>query len=110
MDKLIAIGFYREDQWPLLLKTADDIDAMEKEYGEWRKGIERLITNMRMVGIEPVSVDIDMYELLSYCREHGLKNNGKTRSQFVAELLKNSKVKESGATCYKAAGEKSRVF
>jgi Tfp pilus assembly PilM family ATPase len=103
MEKLIVIGFYREDQWPLLLKTADDSEVMEKVYAEWKKGIERLIANMRMVGIEPVIVDIDMYELLSYCRQHSLKNNGETRSQFVAELLSNrqsqnveSKLFESG--------------
>jgi len=27
MDKLIGIGLYRKDQWPLLLESADDISA-----------------------------------------------------------------------------------
>ena len=110
MDKLIVIGFYREDQWPLLLKTADDIDVMEKEYGEWKKGIERLVANMKMVGIEPVTVDIDIYELLSFCREHHLKNNGQTRSQFVAQLLKNMQSNKTEGSLLKAAGENSRVY
>jgi len=91
MDKLIGIGFYQKDQWPLLLETADDIDLMEKVYEKWLKGITRLISNMRAVGIEPVTVNIDVSELLAYCRENNLKNIGETRSQFIAELLKNGR-------------------
>jgi len=110
MDKLIVIGFYREDQWPLLLKTADDIDVMEKEYGEWKKGIERLVANMRMIGIEPVTVDIDIYELVSFCREHHLKNDGETRSRFVAQLLQNRQCDKAESNLLKTAGENSRVY
>ncbi|MBI5099666.1 MAG: hypothetical protein HZB30_10560 [Nitrospirae bacterium] len=91
MDKLIGIGFYQKDQWPLLLETADDIDMMEKVYEKWLKGITRLISNMRAEGIEPVTVNIDIYELLAYCSENNLKNIGETRSQFVAEILRNGR-------------------
>ncbi|MBI5056753.1 MAG: hypothetical protein HZB61_09080 [Nitrospirae bacterium] len=96
MDKLIGIGFYRKEQWPLLLESADDIDAMVKVYDEWMKGIQRLIENIRMEGIEPVTVEIDINELLEYCREHNLKNNGETRSQFVAELLRSGRCEKTG--------------
>ena len=91
MGKLIGIGFYRKDQWPLLLETADDADMMIKKYDKWLTGIERLIENMKTEGIEPVKVDIDVYELLAYCRQFNFKNNGETRSQFVAELLNNGR-------------------
>jgi len=97
MDKLIGIGFYREDQWPLLLDTADDINVMEKVYGNWKKGIERLIENVKTEGIEPVVLDIDIYELLAYCTEHGLRNNGEARSKFVAELLRNRLNEKAGS-------------
>ena len=89
MEKLVGIGFYREDQWPLLLGTADDADMMIEKYDKWLTGIERLIENMKTEGIEPVKVDIDVYELLAYCRQFNIKNNGETRSLFVAELLRN---------------------
>lgn len=95
MEKLIGIGLYHEEQWTLLLETADDIDVMEKVYGEWMKGIKRLIENIRMEGIEPVIVDIDINDLLAYCREHKLKNNGQARSQYVAELLRHRKGAEN---------------
>jgi len=91
MEKLIGIGFYRKDQWQILLDTADDADMMIEIYDEWLTGIERLITNMKTVGIDPVKVDIDIYELLAYCRKHNLKNNGGTRSQFIVELLRNGR-------------------
>jgi hypothetical protein len=93
MGKLIGIGFYRKDQWPLLLETADDADMMIEIYDEWLTGIERLIENMKTEGIEPVKVEIDVYELLAYCRQFNFKNDGGTRSQFVAELLKNGRSK-----------------
>ena len=45
-------------------------------------------------GIEPVKVDVDMEDLLSYCKAHGLENNGETRSQFYAELLRKDRWEE----------------
>lgn len=93
MSKLIGIGFYRKDQWPLLLETADDADKMIEIYDEWLTGIERLIENMKTEGLEPVKVDIDVYELLAYCGQFNFKNNGEIRSQFVAELLRNGRNK-----------------
>jgi len=91
MGKLIGIGFYQKDQWPLLLETADDAKMMIEKYDKWLTGIERLIENMKTEGIEPVKVDIDVHELLTYCRKFNFKNNGETRSQFVAELLNNGR-------------------
>jgi hypothetical protein len=36
-DKVIGIGFYRREQWPLLLETATDAHILEKRYDEWLK-------------------------------------------------------------------------
>jgi hypothetical protein len=32
-----------------------------------------------------------MNELLAFCKEHGLENNGETRSQFFAQLLQQGR-------------------
>jgi hypothetical protein len=94
MSKLIGIGVYQKGQWPLLLETADDADLMIAAYDEWLRGIEKLIENIKTVGIEPVKVEIDVYELLAYCRQYNVKNNGETRSQFIVELLNNGRSKD----------------
>jgi len=94
MSKLIGIGIYQKGQWPLLLETADDAEMMIAAYDEWLRGIEILIENIKTVGIEPVRVEIDVYELLAYCRKFNFRNNGETRSQFIAELLKIERSKD----------------
>lgn len=94
MGKLIGIGFYQKVQWPLLLETADDAEIMIAAYDDWLRGIEILIDNIKTVGIEPVKVEIDVYELLAYCRQFNVKNNGETRSQFIVELLNNRRSKD----------------
>ena len=33
---VFGIGFYRREQWPLLLETADDRKELEDTYDEWK--------------------------------------------------------------------------
>ena len=92
MEKmLIGIGFYRRDQYPLLLETANDRDKLEDTYDEWLNTLKKGLKRFKSKGIKPIKVDVDMNELLAFCKEYGLENNGETRSQFFAQLLQQGR-------------------
>jgi hypothetical protein len=91
-NKIIGIGFYRREQWPLLLETAEDADILEKTYDEWLEVLDSSIEKIRSYGIEPELVEVDVNELLDFCKSQGLQNNARARSGFIAELARKKNV------------------
>ena len=91
---VISVGFYRRDQWPLLLETANDRKAIEDTYDEWMLSVEKCLKKMQSSGVEPVKVDVDMNELLLWLKSRGMKNTGKARAAFIAELCREGRGKK----------------
>jgi len=83
---VLGIGFYRREQWPLLLDTAADSHLLEKTYDDWMEVLDSSIEKIRANGLEPELVDVDVEELLAFCKEHGLQNNGSARARFISLL------------------------
>ena len=46
-----------------------------------------------MQGFEVTDIEIDLNELINYCKMRGIKNDGKARSQFVQKKIINAKTK-----------------
>lgn len=90
---VLGIGFYRREQWPLLIQTAVDSHLLEKTYDDWMAVLDSSIEKIRATGLEPELVDIDVEELLAFCKEEGLPNNVVTRSRFIT-ILASQKYKE----------------
>ncbi len=84
--KVLGIGFYRREQWPLLLDTAADSHLLEKAYDDWMEVLDSSIEKIRAGGLEPELVEVDVEELLAFCRKEGLPNNAATRSRFISVL------------------------
>jgi trans-aconitate methyltransferase len=83
---VLGIGFYRREQWPLLIETAADSHLLEKTYDDWMAVLDASIEKIRASGLEPELVDIDVEELLAFCRKEGLPNNASCRSRFISVL------------------------
>ena len=90
---VFGIGFYRRDQWPRLLETADDRKELEDTYDEWKLNLIKSVNNMRKIGATPRKVDIDLEELLVWCAVRGFKNTGESRAEFITDLLRLGRVK-----------------
>lgn len=46
---------------------------------------------MRDAGIELLREDVDINELLDWCKAKGLKNTGEYRAEFIAELCRQGR-------------------
>ncbi len=85
-EMIVGIGFYRREQWPLLRESAVDAHLLEENYDDWIGVVDTAVTKIRERGLEPKLVDLDVRDLLAYCRRHGIPNNAGARAQYLASL------------------------
>jgi hypothetical protein len=78
-----AIASFKPEQWQELLATADDRDELEKTWEEWNARVESLTKKLSAHGIPFVRVVLDVDQINQYCKEHGVPNNGDTRSKLA---------------------------
>jgi hypothetical protein len=91
---VFGIGFYRRDQWPRLLETTDDRKELEDTYDEWKLNLVKSVKNLRALGPSPLKVDIDIEELVNWCKERDFKNVGASRAEFITDLLRQGRGKK----------------
>ena len=90
-NMVIGIAFYKREQWPLLLETAVDSLVLERTYDEWMEVLDVSVDKIREAGLEPELVEIDVNDLLAWCKKKKIKNDGKARSMFITELSKRKR-------------------
>lgn len=80
----VNLAFYRKKDWRKFLSMIDDRESMFDTWKEWHNSYLRTKKELSTNGLKVNDVQVDLKELDHYCRENGLKNNGRTRSQFVS--------------------------
>jgi len=81
----VKIAYYKKEDWSRLLLIIDDKESMHDSWNEWHLAYTKLKNELITKGFQVVDVEINLDELVSYCKAKGTKNTGKTRSQFVQE-------------------------
>lgn len=80
----VNLAFYRKKDWKKFLAMIDDRESMFDTWKEWHNSYLRTKKELSSNGLKVNHVQVDLNELGQYCCENGLKNNGRTRSQFVS--------------------------
>ena len=78
-----GVAWYRSDQWDSLRQVSTDRDKLEKTYFEWlifALDYEKEMTNK---GIAFQKIEIDVNELISWCKTNNKKVDGDSRAEFV---------------------------
>ena len=92
---VIAIVWYRPEQWQRVRDIAVDSDEFEDTYFEWLQLAEERTEELKGRGLRVEQVDLDSEKLILWCNERGLENDGKARSLYAAERLSDLEKKKS---------------
>jgi hypothetical protein len=84
-----GIAWYRRDEWTRLRELAADADKLDEAYEDWLAGAQKTIVQMTAAGIRVRRVDIDLDELVRWCRHEGRPLDGAARASFAAERLQS---------------------
>jgi hypothetical protein len=83
---LIGVGWYSEDEWTMLKLVADDKEALDETFDKWRTGAEGAFQQLRSEpGICAVKVPVNIQSLQEWCRNQGIRLDGKARAHFISE-------------------------
>jgi hypothetical protein len=94
-ETVVAIVWYRPEQWRRVRDIATDADELEASYAEWLQVAEEKLKQLRSSGLRVEKVDVDSEELILWCNERGRENNGQARAQYAAERLSELDQKRS---------------
>ncbi|MCF8037698.1 MAG: hypothetical protein K9K79_00130 [Desulfohalobiaceae bacterium] len=82
---MLGVGWYRPEQWELLLAESVDRDELESTHAEWLAQAERSLARIRAAGHKPIKIDIDVEDLIAWCANQEIPLDGNARSQYIAE-------------------------
>jgi hypothetical protein len=94
-EMVVAIVWYRPEQWQRVRDVATDAEELEMSYAEWLQVAEARFKEIQSNGFRVEKVDVDGEKLILWCNERGLENDGKARSRYAAEKLSELDQKRS---------------
>ena len=89
-NRNIALAWYRQEQWQLLLDYSADSDKLERTYQEWLEHAEAKVNDMDTDGINVIKVGINIEEMKKWCERHKKPIDGHTRSEYAVFLAQNN--------------------
>ena len=87
IEQNVGVAIYSKKGYERLLELSDNRADMNETWLEWRKKTQEMKQSMRTLGVIVRDVRVDIDELVRYCRQKGIPNDGAARAQFVQEKL-----------------------
>lgn len=89
VNLVTGVAWYRRDQWTDLRTVSADPENLEETYDEWLTYATDAISKMeRDGGIKAQAVDIDVDELVRWCRERQRPIDQAARAAFTSFKLR----------------------
>ena len=85
-----GVAWYRAEQWPRLLEVAVDRSELERTYDEWQVVATKGLADLARAGGRARKVEVDVDELVEWCRSEGRPVDGAARAAFAAFKLKQT--------------------
>jgi hypothetical protein len=90
--KVIGIAWYRKEQWILLRKTIENPNDIENTYEEWLDNAMELKGTIEASGLTIEEVDIDIPDVITWCKKNNKPINSKSISEYAAYKLKEKDI------------------
>jgi hypothetical protein len=82
---ITGVAWYRPEQWQRLREVSEDVDNLEETYDAWLQTAER---TTRDIPTDVEKIDVDVEEVLAWCKVMGLPMNAASRARFVSERVR----------------------
>ncbi len=83
-EQILRVAWYKAKQWDDLLEASVDRDELEDTYFEWVQNWIKHEAMFAEQGLRMVKVEVDVPELVAWCKKRGIPLDGEARGAFVA--------------------------
>lgn len=87
-EGIFGIAWYRKDQWDFLRIVSDKPEKLEDTYEEWLINANTLKDNLEHFGIAAKEVDLDINDVVLWCKSNNKKVNSNSITEYVVLKLK----------------------
>jgi hypothetical protein len=81
----INLAYYNKKDWKRFLEIIDDREQQHDKWEDWHKDYLKAKNGLLEKGFIVNDFQVDLDELIKYCKTFGLKIDGKARSRYVAK-------------------------
>lgn len=84
---VVAMAWYRREQWPLLRAISADADKLEPDYQEWLTFALGQIRDLESKGIRVQKIHVEVGALSRWCESEGRALDGEARAEYARRGL-----------------------
>ncbi len=81
---ITGILWWKPEQWKKAKQISADSHIFDDTYREWKDGAEKTLRNVQDLGVTVYKIEIDLDELVEWCKKEKQPLNAKARSKFVS--------------------------
>lgn len=85
--ELQVMVWYNKEDWENCLSLFDDAQLLPKNYNEWHKRANAMVSEVEASGDLVVKVTIDTVLFPAWCKEKGRKMDADSRTTFAIEAV-----------------------
>ncbi len=85
---ITGIAWFTPEQYELLLEYAADRDQLPNTYEEWLQKATDLLHFLHSKKYIVPKIDLDVHEVVAWCKQLNIPFNSKARAQFTAERVR----------------------
>jgi hypothetical protein len=85
---VVGVAWFDRKQWKRLTEAVEDRSELEKTYEQWEQGALDAVRTIERQGKKVEKVHVEVESLVSWCKENGLAVNGKSRAEYVTQIMR----------------------
>jgi len=85
---VVGLAWFDRRQWKCLSEVAEDRSELDGTYEQWQQGAQEAMRVIEREGQRVEMVHIEVESLVSWCKEKGLPVNGKSRAEYVTQIMR----------------------
>jgi len=88
-ERALVVGFawFDRKQWQRLTEAVADRNELDDTYEQWEQSALEAVRMIERQGQKVEMVHIEVESLVSWCMAKGLPVNGKSRAEYVTQLM-----------------------
>lgn len=84
---VVGVAWFDRKQWKRLTEAVEDRNELDDTYEQWQKSALEAVRMIERQGQIVEMVHVEVESLVSWCTENGLPVNGKSRAEYVTQLM-----------------------